>query len=224
MTRPVSALPAASGPAIPPGSLGPDAKRGWRPERLPARIRPSAAIASRLSVRGRSQAAPGDKGADSGEPGRSDPPPPDLAAILCAMVKVAVEGVADLRPAPLRGTIERTPRGLQRRGQLAMYLAHVGFGVRTSDVARAFGRDTTTVYHAYRQVEDMRDDPGIDAFLDAVEAIVTRVYAIAERREDPATVAVERAEGKDAGSTGSEGAPRLPSGPASGGRVPMGRR
>lgn len=60
-----------------------------------------------------------------------------------------------------------------------MYLAHVAFGVRTQDVARIFGRDTTTVYYAYRQIEDMRDDKGVDEFLDAIEALVTSVYEIA---------------------------------------------
>ena len=112
-------------------------------------------------------------------PSLDAPPDRETADRLCEIVRTTVEATADLEPFSARLAVNRTPRGLQHRRQIAMYLAHVAFGVRTSDVARCFARDTTTAYYAYRQVEDMRDDPGVDAYLDAVEAIVTSVYAIA---------------------------------------------
>lgn len=110
------------------------------------------------------------------------PPGPAEAARLCEIVRATVEATADLEPRAVRRLIEGTPRGLQHRRQIGMYVAHVGFGVRTADVARCFGRDTTTAYHAYRQVEDMRDDEAVDGFLDAIEAIVTSVHELATDR------------------------------------------
>ena len=107
------------------------------------------------------------------------PPSRAKAQVMCELVRVAVDSTADLKPLELAGAIEITPRGLQHRRQLAMYLSHVAFGVRTQDVARSFGRDTTTVYYAYRQVEDMRDHAGIDAFLDAIEQMVRTLFELA---------------------------------------------
>ena len=119
-------------------------------------------------------------------------PSPELAEILCALVRIAIDAVTDLRPVDLGTTFGPSPRGLQHRRQVGMYLAHVAFGVRTQDVARIFKRDTTTVYYAYRQIEDMRDDKGIDAFLDAIEALVASVYTIASD-----TAEASKANGED---------------------------
>lgn len=113
-------------------------------------------------------------------------PSPRRARLLCDLVRLAVDGVAELAPDGVARLVGTTARGLQHRRQVAMYLAHVAFGVRTADVARGFGRDTTTVYHAYRQVEDMRDDAVFDAFLDAVENLVTGAEAIAREAGEAA--------------------------------------
>ena len=123
--------------------------------------------------------AGGPRGGGPLEDGAGGVPGPEEAQRLCALARVAVEGISDLEPLAVRRLVEPTPRGLQHRRQIAMYVAHVGFGVRAADVARCFGRDTTTAYHAFRQVEDMRDDGGVDAFLDAVEGIVTNARALA---------------------------------------------
>ena len=114
------------------------------------------------------------------------PPEPRRARLLCDLVRLAVDGVAEVAEGGVARLVGPTPRGLQHRRQAAMYLAHVAFSVRTADVARGFGRDTTTVYHAYRQIEDMRDDGGFDAFLDAVEDIVTGAAALADDGGDDA--------------------------------------
>jgi hypothetical protein len=53
--------------------------------------------------------------------------------------------------------------------QSAMYLAHVTFGLSYSEIGRAFGRDRTTAAHACRLIEEMRDDPAIDAVLGSLE-------------------------------------------------------
>ncbi len=59
--------------------------------------------------------------------------------------------------------------------QTGMYLARVVLGMTLTDAGLLFGRDRTTVSHACRLVEDQRDDPGFDAFLDALEASVLRL-------------------------------------------------
>lgn len=101
---------------------------------------------------------------------------------MCDLVRLAVDGIAAMAPEGVAKALGPTPRGLQHRRQIGMYLAHVAFGVRTADVAKGFARDTTTAYHAYRQVEDMRDDPAIDAFLDAIEDLVSGAAALADCR------------------------------------------
>ena len=52
---------------------------------------------------------------------------------------------------------------------LAMYLAHVAFGMSLGRAARAFGRDRSTVRYACRLIEDRRDDPRFDRWLEALE-------------------------------------------------------
>ncbi|MDV3251581.1 chromosomal replication initiator DnaA [Devosia sp. BK] len=59
-----------------------------------------------------------------------------------------------------------------RARQVAMYLAHVVKGVSLTAIGSAFGRDRTTVSYACGLIEDMRDDPGFDAELDRLEALL----------------------------------------------------
>lgn len=58
--------------------------------------------------------------------------------------------------------------------QVAMYLASVGFGMSLGRVARAFGRDRSTVRHACRVMEERRENPGFDRWMEALEASVAR--------------------------------------------------
>jgi hypothetical protein len=53
--------------------------------------------------------------------------------------------------------------------QVAMYLAHTGFALSFEAIARAFGRDRTTVSHACHVVEDDREDVRLDWRLAALE-------------------------------------------------------
>ncbi len=55
--------------------------------------------------------------------------------------------------------------------QVAMYLAHVGFGLSLTEVGALFGRDRTTVAHACERIEDGRDDARLDRCLDVLEAV-----------------------------------------------------
>jgi hypothetical protein len=60
--------------------------------------------------------------------------------------------------------------------QIAMYLAHVGFGLSMAEVGRAFGRDRTTVVHACHLIEDRRDDVSFDQMLDHLEQAATALH------------------------------------------------
>ena len=84
-------------------------------------------------------------------------------AIARAVVAVACKG----GPGP---TAERRPaRAAAFDRQIAMYLAHVGFGLSMAEVGKAFGRDRTTVVHACHLIEDRRDDCRFDVMLDHLE-------------------------------------------------------
>ena len=80
-----------------------------------------------------------------------------------------------------RGILDHPTRGRSRVAfarQVAMYLAHVAFGLTLTTVGRAFNRDRTTVSHACALVEDARDDPEFDRTLELLEAIVKRLASI----------------------------------------------
>ncbi len=66
--------------------------------------------------------------------------------------------------------------------QVAMYLCHVAFELSLARIARAFGRDRSTVAHACHQIEDRRDHPGFDGWIGALEGML---------REAPAPYAAE---------------------------------
>jgi hypothetical protein len=85
------------------------------------------------------------------------------ARFACDAVRFAL-GLNDDLMSPTRGA----PQAALAR-QIAMYLAHVGFGMSLSRVAVAFGRDRSTVAHACHLVEDRRDDPGFDNLVGALE-------------------------------------------------------
>ncbi|WP_394690046.1 helix-turn-helix domain-containing protein [Hoeflea sp.] len=73
------------------------------------------------------------------------------------------------------GVARRRPRCHMR--QIAMYLSHVVLSVPYRTIAKAFGRDRTTVVHACAVVEDRRDDLGYDRFVERCERCVKAVFA-----------------------------------------------
>lgn len=101
-------------------------------------------------------------------------PQPDAASTsphdICQLVAACVAFDFGLDAAEL----ETGLRGSQRMAfarQIAMYLAHVGFGLTLESIGRAFGRDRTTVGHACRVVEDGRDDIWFDCRVATLELI-----------------------------------------------------
>ncbi|MEO0981987.1 MAG: helix-turn-helix domain-containing protein [Pseudomonadota bacterium] len=66
--------------------------------------------------------------------------------------------------------------------QVSMYLVHAGFGLSLARVAAAFRRDRSTVAHACHQIEDRRDDPEFDAWIERLESILIEIAADADQR------------------------------------------
>jgi chromosomal replication initiation ATPase DnaA len=56
--------------------------------------------------------------------------------------------------------------------QVAMYLAHVAWGLNLTEVGHLFSRDRTTVAHACGLIEDSRDDPVLDRSLELLEGVL----------------------------------------------------
>lgn len=77
------------------------------------------------------------------------------------------------RTALWAGTRGAPPEAFAR--QVAMYLAHVGFGLNLTEVARLFARDRSTVAHACALVEDGRDAAPFDRALDLLEGALRLV-------------------------------------------------
>lgn len=61
---------------------------------------------------------------------------------------------------------------------VAMYLAHVAYGLSLTEVAHAFGRDRSTASHACHRIEDLRDDPGLDDRLARLEGLLRQASDI----------------------------------------------
>lgn len=102
------------------------------------------------------------------------------SAIDILRCRVVLRLVTELFEAALErefasGVAQRRPRCHMR--QIAMYLSHVVLSVPYRTIARAFGRDRTTVVHACAVVEDRRDDLGYDRFVERCERCVIAVFA-----------------------------------------------
>ncbi len=63
----------------------------------------------------------------------------------------------------------RQRRDIAERRALGMYLAGITLNLGYRETGRLFGRDRTTVRHAMRRVEDMRDDRNFDALCNKLE-------------------------------------------------------
>lgn len=91
--------------------------------------------------------------------------------------RVVEQAVAMAFQVPLRELRARTRRRAQIAfaRQVAMYMAHVAYGLTLTEVGILFTRDRTTVAHACGIVEDRRDDPLFDIFLDHLEISIIRL-------------------------------------------------
>ena len=134
-------------------------------------------------------------------PDRLAPPPQPAAAIpRFRLAPADVQRACEIAEAVVATALGRYPAGrfescpqivpLPARAaafarQIAMYLAHVGFGLSMAEVGRAFGRDRTTVVHACHLIEDRRDEVRFDQMLDHLEqaAIALRIASGINRKD-----------------------------------------
>jgi hypothetical protein len=87
-----------------------------------------------------------------------DRTPPYLRSVLDRLVANAFGIDPILLAQPTRGRVM-----VAHARQVAMYLAHVEFGLSLTEVGKLFERDRTTVAHACEMIEDARDRPEFDA-------------------------------------------------------------
>lgn len=85
---------------------------------------------------------------------------PDILDAIILMAAAAF----DLPPAAIAAATRGSSRASLARG-VAMYLAAVSLELGQDQIARAFGRDRSSVSHAIRRIEDHRDDRDFDAIL-----------------------------------------------------------
>ena len=87
------------------------------------------------------------------------------------MLEQAVSRVFMVASADLWSGTRGRPRVAFAR-QVAMYLAHVAWGLSLTEVGYVFSRDRTTVAHACSLVEDLHDDPVLDRSLELLEGVL----------------------------------------------------
>ncbi|MFN7054261.1 helix-turn-helix domain-containing protein [Hyphomonas sp.] len=104
----------------------------------------------------------------------------DVAGLAAALVAFALGLSAEAVAGPGRG------RPVEARARhVAMYLAYTGCDMSLARVARAFQRDRSTVAHACQLVEEYREDPDFDIWVEQL-AVGLRSVAVLAARELPA--------------------------------------
>lgn len=83
-------------------------------------------------------------------------------------IEVTVSAALGVSSSELQARTRRSATTAFAR-QIAMYLAHVVYGMSLTEAGRLFGRDRTTAAHACCIVEDRRDDPLLDHLLHQLE-------------------------------------------------------
>jgi len=104
----------------------------------------------------------------------------DLAGLAGALVAYALGLKAEAVVSPERGTPV-----IARARHIAMYLAYTGCGMSLARVARAFQRDRSTVSHACQMIEEYREDPDFDVWVEQL-AVGLRSVAVLASGEVPA--------------------------------------
>ncbi|WP_315919445.1 helix-turn-helix domain-containing protein [Mesorhizobium sp. SP-1A] len=99
----------------------------------------------------------------------------EIALELCECLIDIVAAVFSVSSKELRRA-SRSSAPVTRVRQIAMYVAHVVLRLSQREVGNGFGRDRTTVVHACRVIEDMRDDPEFDRVVAMVEGVAQAAF------------------------------------------------
>lgn len=103
------------------------------------------------------------------------PPRISVTSEQAWLVQAVVSHITGVALHDLCANTRRCPRAAFAR-QIAMYLCHIVFAMSPSGVARVFGRDPSTVTHAMRRIEELREDPELDRTLIWIEAMLNRAW------------------------------------------------
>lgn len=98
---------------------------------------------------------------------------------VCDLVIKLVSTLERVLPQELTGNSRGRAEVCLAR-QMAMYLMHTVFSVPYHRVAEYLKRDRTTVAHACRLVEDLRDNEEFDKRLEAMENLLVSARALCE--------------------------------------------
>ena len=90
----------------------------------------------------------------------------ERAAVMRAAT-IAAEAYGVFRPLIFATTRSRIAATTAR--QVAMYLANCSAGINRNRLARAFGRDPSTIAHNVALIEDRRDDQTFDDMIAGLE-------------------------------------------------------
>ncbi len=95
----------------------------------------------------------------------------ELRDYACRLSIASVCAVKNLLPVDLN-TLTRSSPCVSFARQIAMYLAHTKFGISYDDVGTFFGRNRSTVAHACKVIEDLRDDYVFDDRISKLEYLI----------------------------------------------------
>lgn len=103
-----------------------------------------------------------------------DPQKDEDRAYLAAALTAYALG---LKTEAILSARRRSPAEARAR-QISMYLLRTALGMSLSRVARAFNRDRTTVAHGCHLIEDCRDDPDFDIWLEQLSVGLSSVVVL----------------------------------------------
>lgn len=95
----------------------------------------------------------------------------DLMPLRAGLTQIVVAQAFGVPLAEMRKRSRGAPRAAFAR-QIAMYLAHFVFRMDVRAVAELFRREATTVHHAIRKIEAMREEGSLDRALGWLEALL----------------------------------------------------
>lgn len=99
----------------------------------------------------------------------------EAAMALCECVIDLVAAYFDVSGRDLRMP-GRSEMAVSRVRQIGMYLAHVEMQIPMRHVGRGFARDRTTVAHACKVIEDMREEPEFERILGTLERMLRAMF------------------------------------------------
>ena len=101
------------------------------------------------------------------------------APLLLRVTSEIVAHSFDLDPRKLVSR-KRGSSAVSRARQVTAYLLHTTLSMPLIDIARELQKDRTTIGHACRMVEDLRDDPDFDDRISGLESTLHLIKGLAD--------------------------------------------